>query len=154
MEESARSRLSRWYRCVPHRSGAGGNSGQGPYRAIGPNSGTGRGGTWVKLHPFVVPVRTGVYWRCRYSPVGGRGCDAAGAVALTRGALPMRGRAVSSIVIGLGAFALVAALCVRLVRAPHLVKLPLAQKADPVSAAPGLSFTGRTTLEQRRGETA
>jgi hypothetical protein len=65
----------------------------------------------------------------------------------------MRGRAVSSIVIGLGAFALVAALCVRLVLAPHLVKLPLDQKADPVAAGTGLSFFDLTMLEQRRGET-
>src|SRR4051812_44749582 len=153
MEESAHSGApvgTASYRTSPVR---GESAARGPYGAICRNSGTGRGGTWAELHPFVVPMRTGVYWWCRYSPVGCRDCDAAGAVALTRGALRMRGRAVSSIVIGLGAFALVAALCVRLVLAPQLVKLPLDQKADPVAAGTGLSFFDLTTLEQRRGET-
>jgi DUF3068 family protein len=60
--------------------------------------------------------------------------------------LPMRGRTVSLIVVGLGAFALVAALCVRLILAPDLVKLPLDQEAEPEAAASDLTmfdFAGR-----------
>jgi hypothetical protein len=64
----------------------------------------------------------------------------------------MRGRAVSSILIGLGAFALVAALCVRLILVPNVVKLPLKQEADPVAVGTGLSFVDPETFELREGE--
>ena len=52
----------------------------------------------------------------------------------------MRGRTVSLIVVGLGAFALVAALCVRLILVPSLVKLPLDQEAAPEATGSGVTM--------------
>jgi len=63
----------------------------------------------------------------------------------------MRGRTVSLIVVGLGAFALVAALCVRLILAPDLVKLPLDQKAEPEASASDLTMFDFSTMEQADG---
>ena len=45
----------------------------------------------------------------------------------------MRGRAIGLGLLGLGAFLLAAALCVRLLLEPALVKLPLDQKAELVA---------------------
>jgi hypothetical protein len=63
----------------------------------------------------------------------------------------MRGRTVSLIVVGLGAFALVAALCVRLILAPDLVKLPLDQKALPAASASDLTMFDFSTMEEASG---
>src|SRR4051812_12021106 len=63
----------------------------------------------------------------------------------------MRGRTVSLIVVGLGAFALVAALCVRLILAPDLVKLPLDQKAEPGATASDLTMFDFETMEEASG---
>src|SRR3954453_3200996 len=63
----------------------------------------------------------------------------------------MRGRTVSLIVVGLGAFALVAALCVRLIPAPDLVKLPLDQKALPAASASDLTMFDFSTMEEASG---
>lgn len=63
----------------------------------------------------------------------------------------MRGRTVSLIVVGLGAFALVAALCVRLILAPDLVKLPLDQDALPEATASDLTMFDFATMDEARG---
>jgi hypothetical protein len=63
----------------------------------------------------------------------------------------MRGRTVSLIVVGLGAFALVAALCVRLILAPDLVKLPLDQDALPEATASDLTMFDFATMDDSGG---
>jgi hypothetical protein len=66
----------------------------------------------------------------------------------------MRGkRAVALILVGLGAFALVAGLCVRLILVPTAVKLPLDQTAKPTADATELSYFDLKTFEQHTGET-
>jgi hypothetical protein len=64
----------------------------------------------------------------------------------------MRGRAVSLSVIGLGAFLLAAALSVRLVLAPTMVKLPLDQTAEP-SAVGAMDYFSLATLQEVEGDT-
>jgi hypothetical protein len=66
----------------------------------------------------------------------------------------MRRRTVSLIVVGLGAFALVAALCVRLILAPDLVKLPLDQDALPEASASDLTSFDFTTMQEVDGQDA
>lgn len=63
----------------------------------------------------------------------------------------MRGRAIGLGVLGLGAFVLAAALCVRLFLEPALVKLPLDQKADPVAIGSNVDFFSQGELKQYRG---
>lgn len=63
----------------------------------------------------------------------------------------MRGRAIGLGLLGLGAFVLAAALCVRLFLEPALVKLPLDQKADPVAIGSGVDFFSQGELKQYRG---
>jgi hypothetical protein len=63
----------------------------------------------------------------------------------------MRGRAVGLGLLGLGAFVLAAALCVRLFLAPALVKLPLDQKGDPVAIGSDVDFFNQGELKQERG---
>lgn len=63
----------------------------------------------------------------------------------------MRGRAIGLGLLGLGAFVLAAALCVRLFLEPALVKLPLDQKADPVAIGSGIDFFSQGELKQYRG---
>jgi hypothetical protein len=63
----------------------------------------------------------------------------------------MRARTVSLIVVGLGAFALVAALCVRLILAPDLVKLPLDQEAQPEATASDLTMFDFATMDEASG---
>ncbi|MCZ2860378.1 DUF3068 domain-containing protein [Blastococcus sp. VKM Ac-2987] len=65
----------------------------------------------------------------------------------------MRGRAVSLSLIGLGAFLLAAAVAVRLVLAPDLVKLPLDQTAEPTAVASDLSWFSLADMEQVEGGT-
>lgn len=65
----------------------------------------------------------------------------------------MRGRAVSLSLIGLGAFLLAAAVAVRLVLAPDLVKLPLDQTAEPTAVASDLSYFSLADMEQVQGDT-
>jgi hypothetical protein len=65
--------------------------------------------------------------------------------------LRMRGRTVSLIVVGLGAFALVAALCVRLILAPDLVKLPLDQAALPEASASDLTMFDFESMDEVSG---
>jgi hypothetical protein len=64
----------------------------------------------------------------------------------------MRGRVARSSLIGLGAFLIVAALVVRLVVAPSLVKLPLDQTASPAAEGSDMSFFDLAGLAQHRGE--
>lgn len=66
----------------------------------------------------------------------------------------MRGRIVSLVLVGLGAFALVAALCVRLILAPDLVKLPLDQEALPEASASDLTMFDFSTMEEAGGRDA
>ena len=63
----------------------------------------------------------------------------------------MRGRTVSLIVVGLGAFALVAALCVRLIMAPDLVKLPLDQEALPEATGSDVTMFDFATMDEVSG---
>jgi hypothetical protein len=63
----------------------------------------------------------------------------------------MRGRTISQVVVGLGAFALVAALCVRLILAPALVKLPLDQEALPEASASDLTMFDFATMQEADG---
>jgi hypothetical protein len=65
----------------------------------------------------------------------------------------MRGRAVSLILIGLGAFLLAGALAVRLVLAPDFVKLPLDQEAEPSATGTGLTYFSLADMEQVRDDT-
>jgi hypothetical protein len=62
----------------------------------------------------------------------------------------MRGRAIGLGVLGLGAFVLAAALCVRLFLEPALVKLPLDQEADPVAIGSSVDFFSQGELKQYR----
>jgi hypothetical protein len=62
----------------------------------------------------------------------------------------MRGRSIVLGLLGLGAFVLAAALCVRLFLAPALVKLPLDQTADPVAIGSNVDFFSQGELEQYR----
>jgi hypothetical protein len=63
----------------------------------------------------------------------------------------MRGRAIGLGVLGLGAFLLAAALCVRLFLAPALVKLPLDQEAQPVAVGTDVAFFDLQQQKQLRG---
>jgi hypothetical protein len=63
----------------------------------------------------------------------------------------MRGRTVSFILLGLGAFALVAALGVRLFLAPGLVKLPLDQEALPEADGTDITMFDISTMEEVHG---
>jgi hypothetical protein len=63
----------------------------------------------------------------------------------------MRGRTVSFVLLGLGAFALVAALAVRLVLAPALVKLPLDQTAVPEADGTGITMFDFATMSEVDG---
>lgn len=65
----------------------------------------------------------------------------------------MRGRAVSLILIGLGAFLLAAALTLPLILAPNLVKLPLDETASPRAVASDLSYYSFKDQEQVRNAT-
>ncbi|GAA3162052.1 DUF3068 domain-containing protein [Blastococcus jejuensis] len=65
----------------------------------------------------------------------------------------MRGRTVSFVLLGLGAFALVAALAVRLVLAPSLVKLPLDQSAYPEADGTGITMFDFGTMSEVDGVT-
>ena len=62
----------------------------------------------------------------------------------------MRGRAIGLGVLGLGAFVLAAALCVRLFLEPALVRLPLDQEADPVAIGSSVDFFSQGELKQYR----
>jgi hypothetical protein len=62
----------------------------------------------------------------------------------------MRGRAIGLGLLGLGAFLLAAALCVRLFLEPALVKLPLDQEADPTAQGTGISYFDLSAMEQLR----
>jgi hypothetical protein len=63
----------------------------------------------------------------------------------------MRRRTLGLGLLGVGAFVLAAALCVRLFLAPALVKLPLDQKADPVAIGSNVDFFNQGELTQERG---
>jgi len=63
----------------------------------------------------------------------------------------MRGRAIGLGLLGLGAFLLAAALCVRLFLEPALVKLPLDQKASPTAAGTDITFFDIAAGEQLTG---
>jgi hypothetical protein len=63
----------------------------------------------------------------------------------------MRGRPIGLSLLGLGAFALVAALMVRLFLVPALVKLPLDQTADPIAIGSDVDFFNQGELKQYRG---
>ena len=65
----------------------------------------------------------------------------------------MRGRTVSFILLGLGAFALVAALAVRLVLAPGLVRLPLDQTAEPEADGTDITMFDFGTMQEVEGVT-
>jgi hypothetical protein len=63
----------------------------------------------------------------------------------------MRRRAIGLGLVGLGAFALAAALLVRLVLVDTLVRLPLDQTAEPTARGTDVSFFDTAELEQLRG---
>jgi len=63
----------------------------------------------------------------------------------------MRGRAIGLGLLGLGAFLLAAALCVRLLLEPALVKLPLDQKAEPVAEGTDVDYFDLGQLKQLHG---
>ena len=65
----------------------------------------------------------------------------------------MRGRATGLGLLGLGAFALVAALMVKLFLVPALVKLPLSQPVSLVAVDPAATFFNIGELKQHQGET-
>src|SRR3954454_13913560 len=65
----------------------------------------------------------------------------------------MRRRAIRLGLLGLGAFALAAALLVRLVLVDTLVRLPLDQTASPAAQGTDVSYFDTAALEQRRGMT-
>lgn len=62
----------------------------------------------------------------------------------------MRGRAIGLGLLGLGAFLLAAALCVRLILEPALVKLPLDQTAEPTADGTDVEWLDLATGEQLR----
>jgi hypothetical protein len=66
----------------------------------------------------------------------------------------MRRRAIGLVLLGLGAFALVAALLVRLVLVDTLVRLPLDQTGEASATGTDVSFFDPRVLEQREGLTA
>jgi hypothetical protein len=63
----------------------------------------------------------------------------------------MRGRAIGLGLLGLGAFALVAALMVWLFLAPTMVRLPLDQKADVTVTDQNATYLDRKVLEETQG---
>ncbi|CAA9226667.1 MAG: hypothetical protein AVDCRST_MAG52-800 [uncultured Blastococcus sp.] len=63
----------------------------------------------------------------------------------------MRGRAIGLGLLGLGAFLLTAALTVRLLLEPALVKYPLDQKASPTAQGTGIDYFDLAAAEQLRG---
>ena len=63
----------------------------------------------------------------------------------------MRGRVLGLIVLGAGAFLIAAALSVRLILAPTMVKLPLDQTAAPTASGTGVSFFDLGEMRQLRG---
>jgi hypothetical protein len=63
----------------------------------------------------------------------------------------MRGRAIGLGLLGLGAFALVAALMVKLFLVPALVKLPLDQTASPAAVGTDVDFFNQGELTQLNG---
>jgi hypothetical protein len=65
----------------------------------------------------------------------------------------MRGRAIGLGLLGLGAFALVAALMVKLFLAPALVKLPLSQPVSLVAVDPAATYFNLGEQKQHQGET-
>ena len=65
----------------------------------------------------------------------------------------MRTRVVGLVLIGLGAFALVAALAVRVFLVPDVVKLPLDQNSEPTGVASDMDWFAIGTQTQHTGET-
>lgn len=63
----------------------------------------------------------------------------------------MRGRAIGLALVGLGAFLLTAALAVRLLLEPALVKLPLDQTAEPTAQGTGIEYFDLAEAKQLRG---
>ncbi|MGY1849241.1 DUF3068 domain-containing protein [Blastococcus sp. SYSU DS1021] len=63
----------------------------------------------------------------------------------------MRGRVIGLILLGAGAFLIAAALSVRLILAPTMVKLPLDQTAEPTASGSGVSFFDLGEMRQLRG---
>src|SRR3954447_5293525 len=69
-----------------------------------------------------------------------------------KGRTPVRTRVVGLVLVGLGAFALVAALAVRVFLVGDVVKLPLDQESEPTAVASDMDWYAIGTATQHRGE--